>query len=85
MRNADVQRVLEALIDVWFDELARGGKIEIQNFLVLETKTVRRSAGRLGELLTPQGKPVRIPPTHREVKLRASKALRQRLNKRKKT
>lgn len=33
LRNHDVQRMLEALVDVWFEELASGGRIELQNFL----------------------------------------------------
>ncbi len=29
LRNHDVQRMLEALIDVWIEELASGGRIEL--------------------------------------------------------
>jgi nucleoid DNA-binding protein len=36
LRNHNVQRMLEALIDVWTEELASGGRIELENFLVLE-------------------------------------------------
>jgi nucleoid DNA-binding protein len=42
LRNHDVQRMFEALIEVWTEELASGGRIEIQNFLVLEVKQVDR-------------------------------------------
>ena len=38
LRNHDVQRMLESLIDVWCEELASGGRIELQNFLVLEVQ-----------------------------------------------
>ena len=77
MRNHDVQRVLEALIAVWSDELANGGRIEIENFLVLEVQTIERH-GNLGMLLN-DGRPVRIPRTRHELKVRPSKHLRARI------
>ena len=77
MRSHDIQRVLEALIAVWSDELASGGRIEIQNFLVLEVKTVKRQ-GNLGVLMS-GGRPVRIPRVRRELKVRPSKSLRARI------
>ena len=57
LRNHDVQRMLEALIDVWYEELASGGRIELQNFLVLEVQRIDRGERR-GMLST--GKPRRI-------------------------
>ncbi len=39
LRNADVTRVLETLLDIVGDEIARGGRIEFENFLVLEVHT----------------------------------------------
>jgi nucleoid DNA-binding protein len=36
LRNADVQRVLETMIEVWTEELARGGRVEIEGFMVME-------------------------------------------------
>ncbi len=49
MRNHDVQRIIETLVEVWTDELANGGRIEIQKFLILEVQQVDRgpNAGRL--------------------------------------
>ena len=35
LKNRDVQIMLETLIEVWKEELLEGGKIEIENFLVL--------------------------------------------------
>jgi len=78
MRSHDVQRVLEALIAIWSDELANGGRIEIENFLVLEIQEIRRQ-GNLGTLLNSQGQPVRIPRTRRELRVRPSKHLRMRM------
>jgi len=34
--------MLETLIDVWTQELVAGGRIELENFLVLETQTIDR-------------------------------------------
>ncbi|MHB8630019.1 MAG: HU family DNA-binding protein [Aggregatilineales bacterium] len=77
LRNHDIQRFLEALIAVWSDELANGGRIEIENFLVLEVQTIKRQ-GNLGTLLN-NGRPVQIPRTRRELKVRPSKHLRARI------
>jgi nucleoid DNA-binding protein len=71
LRNHDVQRMLEALIDVWFDELASGGRIELENFLVLEVQRIDRGERR-GMLST--GEPRRV--IHRLV-VRPSKRLRE--------
>ena len=32
LRNHDVQKMLEALIEVWSEELEREGRIEVENF-----------------------------------------------------
>lgn len=74
LRNHDVQHMLEALIDVWFEELAVGGRIELQNFLVLEVQRIDRGERR-GMLST--GEPRRI--IHRLV-VRPSKKLKARIN-----
>jgi nucleoid DNA-binding protein len=49
LKNRDVQVMLESLIDVWTEELVAGGRIELENFLVLETQTIDRgeNAGTL--------------------------------------
>lgn len=74
LRNHEVQRMLEALIEVWTEELASGGQIEIQNFLVLEVKQVDRgeNAGKLmvGDTLR------RAPRSLRRLVVRPSKRLR---------
>lgn len=74
LRNHDVQRILEALIDVWFEELASGGRIELQNFLVLEVQRIDRGERR-GMLST--GEPRQV--IHR-LAVRPSKQLRGRLH-----
>ncbi|HMN15378.1 MAG TPA: HU family DNA-binding protein [Bellilinea sp.] len=73
LRNHDVQRMLEALADVWFEELASGGRIELENFLVLEVQRIDRGERR-GMLAS--GEPRRV--IHRLV-VRPSKRLRDRL------
>lgn len=49
LKNRDVQAMLEALIDVWTEELVAGGRIELENFFVLEVQTIDRgeNAGTL--------------------------------------
>jgi nucleoid DNA-binding protein len=74
LRNHDVQRILETLIDVWFEELASGGRIELENFLVLEVQRIDRGERR-GMLST--GEPRRV--VHRLV-VRPSKKLKMRIN-----
>lgn len=46
LRNHDVQRMLEALIEVWTEELVSGGRIELENFLVLEVQRIDRGERR---------------------------------------
>ena len=61
-------------IDVWFEELAVGGRIELQNFLVLEVQRIDRGERR-GMLIS--GQPRRV--IHRLV-VRPSKQLRDRFH-----
>lgn len=74
LRNHDVQRMLEALIDVWTEELASGGRIELENFLVLEVQRIDRGERR-GMLAS--GEPRRVI---RRVVVRPSKRLKVRIN-----
>lgn len=74
LRNHDVQRMVEALIEVWTDELASGGRIELENFLVLEVQRIDRGERR-GMLST--GEPRRVI---RRVVVRPSKQLKARIN-----
>lgn len=75
LRNHDVQRMLEALIDVWSEELSSGGRIELENFLVLEVQRIDRGERR-GMLSS--GEPRRV--IHRLV-VRPSRHLRERFRK----
>ena len=74
LKNRDVQLVLETLVDVWTEELVAGGRIELENFLVLETQTIDR--GEQSGTLT-SGEAPRII---RRVTLRVSKKLKAMLN-----
>ena len=74
MRNYEVQRLFETLVEVWSEALARGEKIEIENFLILELYTITRH-GRLGTLIR-GSREVMIPPQRREVRVRLSKHLK---------
>ena len=70
LKNRDVQLMLETLIDVWTEELVAGGKIELENFLVLETQTIDRGENS-GTLTSGEA-----PRIIRRVSLRMSKQLR---------
>ncbi len=41
LKNHEVQAVIETLIDVWTEELVRGGRIEIENFIALYVDSTR--------------------------------------------
>ncbi|MBF2020160.1 MAG: HU family DNA-binding protein [Hydrococcus sp. C42_A2020_068] len=69
LSNRDVERVIEALVDVWTEELVRGGRIEIEHFLVLDVQTVERH--RDDPFLHQRA---------RRVRLRISRALREKIN-----
>jgi nucleoid DNA-binding protein len=75
LKNRDVQLVLETLIDVWTEELLAGGRIELENFLVLETQKIDRGEQHIilntGEV---------SPRFIRRVTVRASKRLKFLLN-----
>lgn len=69
LSNRDVEWVIETLVDVWTEELVSGGRIEIEHFMVLEMQVVERY----------RNNPF-LRQTFRQIKLRASKALREKLN-----
>jgi len=74
LKNRDVQVMLEALIEVWTEELVSGGRIELENFLVLEVQTIDRGK-KAGTL-----KGGDAPRIIRRVTLRVSKKLKAMLN-----
>lgn len=39
LKNRDVQAVIETLVDVWTEELASGGRIELEGFMTIRVKT----------------------------------------------
>ena len=71
LKNRDVQLVLETLVNVWTEELVAGGRIELENFIVLETQTIDRGEQR-GTLTSGDA-----PRIIRRVSLRMSKNLRK--------
>ncbi|MBZ0274578.1 MAG: HU family DNA-binding protein [Anaerolineae bacterium] len=74
LKNRDVQATLEALIEVWTEELVAGGRIELENFLVLEVRRIDRGAhpGKLSS----QGTSRTAPQAIHRVLIRPSKYLR---------
>ena len=77
LRNHDIQKMLEALVEVWSEELASGGRIELENFLVLEIKRIDRGE-HAGALLV-GGKLRHAPRMINRLIVRPSKALKERL------
>ena len=77
LRNHDVQKMLEALVEIWSEELAQVGRIELENFLVLEVKRVDRGE-RAGALIV-GGKLLRAPRIIKRLTVRPSKSLKKRL------
>ncbi|MDX1994389.1 MAG: HU family DNA-binding protein [bacterium] len=73
LRNRDVQAMLEALIEVWTEELVSGSRIELENFLILEVKEIDRgeTPGKLNHNQAPQ--------VIRRLIVRSSKTLKQKL------
>jgi nucleoid DNA-binding protein len=76
LKNRDVQLILETLIEVWTEELVARGRIELENFLVLETQTIDRGEN-VGTLNSGNA-----PRYVRRVVVRGSKTLRRQLNER---
>ena len=77
LKNRDVQAMLESLVEIWTEELVNGGRIELENFLVLETQIIDRGE-RSGSLNT--GINIHQAPQFiRRVSIRASKSLKKRL------
>jgi len=69
LKNRHVQLVLETLIEVWTEELIKGGRVELEHFIVMDVQTIERGANRL------------LPKRRfRQITVRASKALREKLN-----
>ena len=77
LRNHDVQKMLEALVEVWSEELAQAGRIELENFLVFEVKWIDRGE-KAGTLLI-GGKLHRAPRIIKKLTVRPSKSLKERL------
>ncbi len=76
LTNHEVQVVLETLFEVWSEALIAGEKIEIEHFLVLEVKTIRRGSASFEPGTR---RPMRQPEAFRQVVVHTSRQLRQRL------
>lgn len=74
LKNREVQVMLEALMEVWTEELIGGGRIELENLFVLEVQTIDR--GENAGVLNGSD----VPRMIQRVTLRVSKRLKQCLN-----
>ena len=77
LRNHDVQKMLNALIEVWSEELVQDGRIELEKYLVVEVRRVDR--GELTRSLSVGGKRRRAPRFIMRLFVRPSKSLKRRL------
>ncbi len=73
LKNRDVQAMLEALVEVWSEELVSGGRIELEGLFVIESQTIDR--GEHGGHLRSGTAPRYI----RRVVMRVSRCLKRRL------
>lgn len=73
-KNRDIQVMLETLFEVWSEELARKGRIELEGFLVLEVQQIDRGENT-GQLLT-GGQLKHAPRIIQRLVVRPSKRLR---------
>lgn len=71
--------MLKALVEVWSEALAQEGRIEVENFLVLEVKRIDR--GEQPWTLLIGGKLRRAPRIINKLTVRPSKSLKGRLRK----
>jgi nucleoid DNA-binding protein len=74
LKNHDVEAMLQALVDVWTEELVGGGRIELENFLVLEIKEIDR--GINGGTLRSNGRSYSAPRFIYKLVVRPSKKLK---------
>lgn len=75
LTNAEVQLMLETLVEVWTEALIGGERIEIENLFVLEVQTIDRGTNS-GMIGGHRPAPRRI----RRLTVRASKHLKRRLH-----
>ncbi len=71
LRDADVSEVIESLVNLLAAQLVAGGRIEIQNFLILEVRTRTRQPPR-----TSRHTLGTLPVTYRYLKVRPGRKLR---------
>ena len=61
--------MLKTVVEVWTEELVTGRWVELEHFIVIDVQTIERTANRL------------LPKRRfRQITVRTSKALRDRLN-----
>lgn len=78
LKNGDVQVMLEALVEIWTEELVCKGRIELENFLVLEAKEIDRGL-QAGQLVVNKSM-LDAPQKIYRVVVRLSRKLKKSLN-----
>ncbi|MBE2184453.1 MAG: HU family DNA-binding protein [Anaerolineae bacterium] len=78
LKNRDIQAMLETLMEVWTEELVSGGRIELENYFVLETQTIDRGE-HVGTLKNKYSE-LQAPRFIRRLIVRASRNLKRLLS-----
>lgn len=76
LKNRDVQAVIESLIEVCTEAIVGEERIELENFLVIEVRTIKRDALAFTENTASE---IDEPHQFRQVVIHTSKRLRNRL------
>lgn len=77
LKNQDVQVMLETLVDVLTEELVSGGRIELENFIILEVREIKR--GTNSGILFHSDRNNPAPQIIRRILMRPSKRLKSAL------
>lgn len=76
LRNQDVQAVIEALVEVCTEAIVSEERIELENFVVIEVRTIKRDGLPFTETMALE---IDEPHRFKQVVIHASKQLRTRL------
>ena len=77
LKNRDVQAVIEALVEVCTEAIVNEERIELENFLVIEVRTIQRDTLAFAENIALE---IGEPQQFKQVVIHASKQLRNSLN-----
>ncbi len=79
LTQGQAREALDRLIELWMEELARGGSIAVDDFLILKVVRIERQPGRAGQVRSPDGRLVDAPPVQYRLSARPGRQLRERI------